>query len=200
MMMSRRYKNFIGIIFFLMPVYIFADELIKDAADGKPHAQYFLGQELLGNKDTSGLDHLLIASTQGHLKSILLLESLNKGTSNLSNYRALLSSQCKYISITGELSKAKKKELRNNGNAGDVTTQFCMWIYYVNNKGIEKPEAYTWLKQAAGNNHPEALLGLGLLYHFGYIVPEEKSKATRLFNKSKELGFNLSGGLLRGLE
>ena len=76
-----------------MPVYIFADELIKDAADGKPHDQYLLGQELLGNKDTSGLDHLLIASTQGHLKSILLLESLNKSKPKLANYKTVLSKQ-----------------------------------------------------------------------------------------------------------
>ena len=35
--------------------------------------------------------------------------------------------------IKGELSDANKKELRNNGNTGDITTQFFMWIYYVNN-------------------------------------------------------------------
>jgi TPR repeat protein len=67
------------------------------------------------------------------------------------------------------------------------------------NLGIQKPEAYTWLKQAAGNNHPEALFGLGLLYHFGYIVPEEKSKATRFFKKSQGLGFNLFEDLLSNL-
>ena len=73
-----------------------------------------------------------------------------------------------------------------------------MWIYYVNNIGIQKPKAksqkpksYTWLKQAAGNNHPEALFALGFLYHFGYIVPEEKSKATRFFKKAKSLGSDL---------
>ena len=200
MIISRLYKAFISITFLLIPTSLFADELIKDAADGKPHAQYLLGRELLGNNNNSGLDYLLIASIQGHLKSILLLDSLNKSKPELANYKTILSSQCRYISQTRELSDIKKKELRNNGNTGDVTTQFCMWIYYVNNLGIQKPEAYTWLKQAAGNNHPEGLLGLGLLYHFGYIVPKEKSKATRLFNKSKELGFNLSGGLLRGLE
>jgi TPR repeat protein len=199
MIITRFYKLFIGITFILMPIYIFADEIIKDALDGEPHAQYLLGKGLLGDNDSSGLVHILIASTQGHLKSILLLESLNKSKPELDNYRTLLSSQCKYISIVGELSEVKKKELRNNGNTGDVTTQFCMWIYYVNNLGIQKPEAYTWLKQAAGNNHPEALLGLGLLYHYGYIVPEEKLKAIRLFNKSKELGFDLSDGLLKAL-
>jgi len=72
-----------------------------------------------------------------------------------------------------------------------------MWIYYVNNIGIQKPEAYTWLKQAAGNNHPEALFALGLLYHFGYTVPEEKSKATRFFKKAKGLGSDLFVDLLR---
>ena len=199
-MILNFYNVFIGIIFLLMPTYLFADKLIKDATDGKPHAQYLLGQDLLDKKDNSGLDQLLIASTQGHIKSILLLESLNKSKPKLVNYKTILSMQCKYASIKGELSDVKKKELRNNGNTGDITAQFCMWIYYVNNLGIQKPEAYTWLKQAAGNNHPEALFALGFLYHFGYIVPEEKSKATRLFNKSKGLGTVLFGDLLKSLK
>ena len=194
-MISSFYNRFIGIIFLLMPTYLIANELIKDANNGKPHAQYLLGQDLLGKGDNSGLDYLLIASTQGHHKSISFLEALDKVKPELVNYKSVLSSQCKYISVTKKFSDAKKKELRKNGNTGDLTTQFCMWIYYVNNLGIKKPEAYTWLKQAAGNNHPEALLGLGLLYYFGYIVPEEKSKATRLFSKSKELGSDLSFSL-----
>ena len=191
-MISSFYNIFIGIIFLLMPTYLIANELIKDAADGKPHAQYLLGQNLLDKGDNSGLDYLLIAATQGHLKSISFLGALDKVKPELVNYKTVLSSQCKYIFVTSKFSNAKKKELRKNGNTGDLTTQFCMWIYYVNNLGIQKPEAYTWLKQAAGNNHPEALLGLGLLYYFGYIVPEEKSKAARLFSKSKELGSDLS--------
>ena len=75
MIISRLYKAFISITFLLIPTSLFADELIKDAADGKPHAQYLLGRELLGNNNNSGLDYLLIASIQGHLKSILLLDS-----------------------------------------------------------------------------------------------------------------------------
>jgi len=67
-----------------------------------------------------------------------------------------------------------------------------MWLLYVNDKGVKKPEAYTWLKQAAGNNHPRALFGLGLLYYYGYIVPEEKDKAKRLIQKSGKLGLNLA--------
>ena len=58
-------------------------------------------------------------------------------------------------------------------------------------KGVKKAEAYTWLKQAAGNDHPKALFGLGLLYYFGYIVPEEKDKAKKLIQKSGKLGLNL---------
>ena len=191
---------FLSFFSLLISPYLLGDELKKDAKDGIPYAQYLLGKDLLARKDNSGLDYLLIASIQGHLKSISLLESLDKVKPELVNYKTLLSSQCKYISVTNKLSEANKKELRKNGNTGDVTTQFCMWIYYVNNLGIQKPEAYTWLKQAAGNNHPEALLGLGLLYHFGYIVPEEKSKATRLFSKFKELGSYLSVGLLKHLK
>ena len=181
MIITRFYRLFIGITFILMPIYIFADEIIKDALDGEPHAQYLLGKGLLGDNDSSGLVHILIASTQGHLKSILLLESLNKSKPELDNYRTLLSSQCKYISIVGELSEVKKKELRNNGNTGDVTTQFCMWIYYVNNLGIQKPEAYTWLKQAAGNNHPEVIICFGAFISFRLYRARRKIESYSFF-------------------
>ena len=59
-------------------------------------------------------------------------------------------------------------------------------------KALKKPEAYTWLKQAAGNNHPRALFSLGLLYYYGYIVPEEKEKAMRLIKKSSKLDLKLA--------
>ena len=78
------------------------------------------------------------------------------------------------------------------GNGGDINAQFKMWTFYVNNKGVSKAEAWTWLKQAAGNNHPEANFSLGLLYYYGYIVPEEKKRAMTLITKSSELGFKLA--------
>ena len=74
-----------------------------------------------------------------------------------------------------------------------------MWLLYVNDKGVKKPEAYTWLKQAAGNDHPRALFGLGLLYYYGYIVPEEKDKAKRLIQKSGKLGLNLASIFLTSI-
>jgi len=72
-MISSFYNRFIGIIFLLMPTYLIANELIKDANNGKPHAQYLLGQDLLGKNNNMALNHLLIASTQGHLKSIFII-------------------------------------------------------------------------------------------------------------------------------
>ena len=56
-----------------MPIHLFADKLIKDATEGEPHAQYLLGQDLLGKNNNMALNHLLIASTQGHLTSIFII-------------------------------------------------------------------------------------------------------------------------------
>jgi hypothetical protein len=92
-MILNFYNAFLAIIFLLMPTHLFADKLIKDATEGKPHAQYLLGQDLLGKNDNMALNYLLIASTQGHLKSILLLESLNKSKPKLANYKTVLSKQ-----------------------------------------------------------------------------------------------------------
>ena len=74
-----------------------------------------------------------------------------------------------------------------------------MWFLYVNDKGVKKSEAYTWLKQAASNNHPKTLFGLGLLYYYGYIFPEEKDKAKKLIQRSGNLGLNLASIFLASI-
>ena len=56
------------------------------------------------------------------------------------------------------------------------------------------------MKQAAGNNHPGALMSLGLLYLYGYIVPEEEPQAIRLLKKSKDRDFILSDIALKIIE
>ena len=90
------------------------------------------------------------------------------------------------------LEKKELNAMRKLGNDGDINAQFKMWTFYVNNKGVSKAEAWTWLKQAAGNNHPEANFSLGLLYYYGYIVPEERKRGITLITKSSELGFKLA--------
>ena len=96
-----------------------------------------------------------------------------------------------------EVEKKELNRLRKKGNSGDIDTQYLLWLLYVNDKGVKKSEAYTWLKQAAGNNHSRALFSLGLLYFYGYIVPEEIKKAENLISQSSILGFNLATEFLK---
>ena len=42
----------------------------------------------------------------------------------------------------------------------------------------------------------EVDFGLGLLYYYGYIVPEQKSKAIKLFKESTALGYNFASTFL----
>ena len=84
------------------------------------------------------------------------------------------------------------EEIKKNGKAGDADTQFLLWLLYINDLGISKPKAYVWIKKAAFNKQPRAIFGLGLLYYYGYIVPEQKSKAIKLFEESRALGYGFA--------
>ena len=197
---TKRFHPLLYVFFLFFSFDLFCQEAEKDAIDGEHNAQFVFGQDLLSKKDSRGWDFIFIASLQGHLKAIDLLEPSNNYYPEIVNYKNLIISQCQDLARGQEFSDTHKKDLRKNGNAGDVNTQYCMWIYYVNHLGIQKPEAYTWLKQAAGNNHPGALMSLGLLYLYGYIVPEEEPQAIRLLKKSKDRDFILSDIALKIIE
>lgn len=75
----------------------------------------------------------------------------------------LINSHEKYNAIYsfGQLDNLKKEQLnkmRSIGNQGDINMQYLMWWLYVNDLGISKAEAYTWLKQAAGTGIRELYL------------------------------------------
>ena len=151
--------------------------LLDKAQDGHPSSQFDLALKEISIDASLMSDWLLIAALQ------------NQHNKNF---------QQTYSSIVN-VEKTDLNKLRKDGNDGDIDTQYLMWLLYVNDKGVKKPEAYTWLKQAAGNNHPRALFGLGLLYYYGYIVPEEKDKAKNLIQKSAKLGLNLASIFLKSI-
>ena len=78
--------------------------------------------------------------------------------------------------------------LNKLGMEGDSFAQYQLWLLYINGEFIPKPKAYVWLKKAAGNKYPDAMYSLGILYYYGFIVPEQKSKALSLLAESTELG------------
>jgi len=175
---------------------VYTKSLLDNAQDGHPGSQFKLALNET-SADTSIIsDWLLIAALQGHQKSIHYLRKFSNNKTLIIDELRLINKKNKdFLHAYSSIVKVKKKDLnklRKKGNDGDVDTQYLMWLLYVNDKGVKKAEAYTWLKQAAGNNHQKALFGLGLLYYYGYIVPEEKDKAQKLIQKSGKLGLNLA--------
>jgi len=194
---------------FLMPCILFSNSIFANFdqdkyENGEPSAQYEFAISIIDSQPKVAKDFLTIAALQDNQKSILWLKQNHKVMES-QLLTALLNSHEKYNAIHsfGQLGNLKKEQLnkmRNIGNQGDINMQYLMWWLYVNDLGISKAEAYTWLKQAAGIGHPRALFSLGILYHYGYIVPIEPKKAKNLFNKSSDTGFNLATQFLKNIE
>ena len=170
----------------------YTKSLLDKAQDGHPDSQYELALKELAVDAGYNSDWLLVAALQDHQKAIHYLRKFSNDKTLISNELRLNKEFFQTYSSIVKVDKKDLNKLRKKGNDGDIDTQYLMWLLYVNDKGVKKAEAYTWLKQAAGNNHSKALFGLGLLYYFGYIVPEEKDKAKKLIQKSGKLGLNLA--------
>ena len=190
------FQKFTFICLLVISGYVSGNELEKMARDGNPNAQYEFGLKEMSANTNFLSDWLVISALQGHKKASHYLRKLPTDTNIIANTINITNTQdLSFLQKYGSIDKIPKKELntiRKMGNDGDINAQFKMWMFYVNNKGVSKAEAWTWLKQAAGNNHPEANFSLGLLYYYGYIVPEEKKRAMALITKSSELGFKLA--------
>ena len=193
--MFRAPRLLILLVIFLSQ-YIHAEGNLKDAQDGLPKAQYQYAMSLIeeGKKNTA-LDWFMIAATQGHLKSSLWIEQ-NIDYRKDEFITALIATNEELKDKVKSYTFDELEEIKKNGKAGDADTQFLLWLLYVNDLGISKPKAYVWIKKAAFNKQPRAIFGLGLLYYYGYIVPEQKTKAMKLFKESNALGFGFSSAFL----
>ena len=170
----------------------YTKSLLDKAQDGHPDSQYELALKELAVDSGYNSDWLLVAALQDHQKAIHYLRKFSNDKTLIINELRLNKEFFQAYSSIVKVDKKDLNKLRKKGNDGDIDTQYLMWLLYVNDKGVNKAEAYTWLKQAAGNNYPKALFGLGLLYYYGYIVPEEKDKAQKLIQKSGKLDLNLA--------
>ena len=194
--MSNFYLKLILLILCLISSLAFTANLLDKAKEGHPSSQFNLALKEMSNNANYTSDWLLKSALQDHKKAIHYLRKISNDKNPIINeLRTINLDSQAFLQAYSSLAVVDKKELnklRKIGNDGDVATQYLLWLLYVNDKGIKKPEAYTWLKQAAGNNHPRALFSLGLLYYYGYIVPEEKEKAMRLIQKSSKLDLKLA--------
>ena len=182
------------VIFFSQCIY--AEDYLKDAQDGQPRAQYLYAMNLLkkGNKNEA-LDWLIIAAAQGHLRSSLWIEQNTDYQEDIF-MSALVLTNNELKNKVKPYTSNELEQMKKIGKEGNSDTQFLIWLLYVNNLYISKPKAYVWIKKAAFNKHPRANFAMGLLYYYGYIVPEQKSKAIKLFNESSALGYSFAESFL----
>ena len=189
--MFRAPRLLILLVIFLSQ-YIHAEGNLKDAQDGLPKAQYQYAMTLIeaGKKNTA-LVWFMIAATQGHLKSSLWIEQ-NIDYRKDEFITALIATNEELKDKVKSYTFDELEEIKKKGKVGDADTQFLLWLLYVNDISITKPKAYVWIKKAAFNKQPRATFGLGLLYYYGYIVPEQKTKAIKLFEESSALGYSFA--------
>ena len=193
--MFRAPRLLILLVIFLSQ-YIHAEGNLKDAQDGLPKAQYQYAMSLIEeDKKNTALVWFMIAATQGHLKSSLWIEQ-NIDYRKDEFVTALIATNEELKDKVKSYTFDELEEIKKKGKAGDADTQFLLWLLYVNDISITKPKAYVWIKKAAFNKQPRAIFGLGLLYYYGYIVPEQKPKAINLFEESSALGYSFASTFL----
>ena len=158
-----------------------ANDLKKMALDGDPVSMCKYAQEIDGEEKNKLFKHSYL------LGNISCKEAAghNKFTSG---------HDLVIIEDTEKTAKQIKAEASNDSNK-----QFLLWTLYANGYDVSKLTAFTWLKVAAENKHPAALMILGTLYCFGYIVPEDKDKGLKLIQESANLQYPLAKDVLKQL-
>lgn len=170
----------------------FSENHFKDAYDGQAKAQYMHAMSLIEKgKEADALSWLTISAAQGYLKSSdWIKQNLNYQEDNFLN--ALIDTNDGLRDLVRAYTPSELKDLKKQGKQGDSKSQFILWLLYVNDLYISKPKAYVWLKKAAEREYPRGLFGLGLLYFYGYIVPQQEKKAFDLIENSSNLGYDFA--------
>ena len=174
----------IFLFFFIYITYISiisANDLKKMAFDGDPVSMCRYAQELNGDEKNKFSKHSYL------LGNISCSKAADHNEFENSHYLVI-------IEDTEKTVKEIKAEANNNPNK-----QFLLWALYANGYDVSKLTAFTWLKVAAENKHPAALMVLGTLYFFGYIVPEDRVRGFKLIQKSADLQYPLAKELFEQL-
>lgn len=190
--MFFRKSIFLLISLFLLNT-IYAQESLKKVLDGEAHALYEYGSIISAKNPLKAESLLTLSALQNNYNAQKFLISLDGIDNDFKNYLQQRVS-------SSSSSENNIDDLNKLGLAGDSFAQYQLWLLYINGELITKPKAYVWLKKAAGNKYPDALYSLGLLYYYGFIVPEQRSKALKLLQESTELGSSNAQFFLENLE
>lgn len=167
--------------------------ILKKVKDGEAYSLYEYGQSTYVKHPSKTIDLMMLSALQNNIQARNFLISLD-GIDN--DLKIFLKDRIVDLSID----QSNIDNLNKLGMEDDSFAQYQLWLLYINGELITKPKAYVWLKKAAGNKYPDALYSLGLLYYYGFIVPEQKSKALKLLEESSELGSPNAHFFLENLE
>jgi TPR repeat protein len=166
--------------FFL--IHVLANEgILKKVMDGEAYSLFKYGQSLYYKDPSKAIDLILISALQNNVEALKFLISYDGIDGDL---KIFLKDKASTISFD----QNNIDGLQKLGLKDDSFAQYQLWLLYINGEIIFKPKAYVWLKKASSNKYPDALYSLGILYYYGFIVPEQRSKALKLLKESTELG------------
>ena len=184
---------FICLIPFFFKYAIANEGILKKVKDGEACSLYEYGQRLYLKDPSKAIDLMMLSALQNNLKALNYLIS-HDGIDG--DVKIFLKDRAHHISIN----QSNIEGLQKLGSENDAFAQYQLWLLYINGEFIPKPKAYVWLKKSSGNKYPDALYSLGILYYYGFIVPEQRSKALKLLQESTELGSSNAQFFLENLE
>ena len=167
--------------------------ILKKVKDGEAYSLYKYGQRLYSKDPSMAMDLMMLSALQNNIKALNYCISHNGIDGDVKIF-------LKDRTVDLSIDQSNKVGLQKLGLKDDSFAQYQLWLLYINGEFIPKPKAYVWLKKAAGNKYPDAMYSLGILYYYGFIVPEQESKALRLLEESSGLGSSNAQFFLDNLE
>ena len=167
--------------------------ILKKVKDGEAYSLYEYGQTLYSKDSSKAIDLMMLSALQNNIQALNYLISHDDVEED---EKIFLKDRVKKITIN----QSNIDNLNKLGLEDDSFAQYQLWLLYINGEFIPKPKAYVWLKKASGNKYPDALYSLGILYYYGFIVPEQRSKALKLLQESTELGSSNAQFFLENIE
>ena len=184
---------FICLIPFFFNYAVANEGILKKVKDGEAYSLYEYGQRLYSKDPSKAIDLMKLSALQNNIQALNYLIS-HDGIDG--DVKIFLKDRIPKIRIN----QSNINDLQKLGSEDDSFAQYQLWLLYINGEFIPKPKAYVWLKKASSNKYPDALYSLGILYYYGFIVPEQRGKALKLLQESTALGSSYGQFFLENLE